>query len=252
MTRALVLAAGRGSRLGRDVPKALVEFAGRELLAWQLDVLRPRASEVGVVTGYRAELFEHRGLRLFHNDRHASTNMVASLFAADRWLDGAEDLLVVYGDVLFEPTVVEALLDRAHEDVAISVNTRWRALWEARFEEPLTDAETLRIGPDREVVEIGRRPRDLSEVEAQYMGVLHLPATTHSTFTRHWVGHEQALATTSMTEFLQLLVDDGVTIRTTEVEGGWVEFDTAVDYSLYEHLLAAGALDRFIDLSALR
>ena len=252
MTRALILAAGRGSRLGRDVPKALVEFAGRQLLAWQLDVLGPRTSVIGLVTGYRAELFDHRGLVLFHNDRHASTNMVASLFAANRWLDGAEDLLVVYGDILFEPPVVEALLGQPHDDIAISVNTRWRELWEARFEEPLTDAETLRIGPDREIVEIGHRPHDLSEVQGQYMGVLHLPATTHSTFTRYWVRHGPRLSTTSMTEFLQLLVDGGVTIRTAEVEGGWVEFDTAVDHSLYQGLLAAGTLNRFIDLSSLR
>jgi 2-C-methyl-D-erythritol 4-phosphate cytidylyltransferase len=37
---ALVLAAGRGERLGADGPKALVELAGRTLLQWSLDALR--------------------------------------------------------------------------------------------------------------------------------------------------------------------------------------------------------------------
>jgi 2-C-methyl-D-erythritol 4-phosphate cytidylyltransferase len=36
---ALILAAGRGERLGLDGPKALVEFAGRPLLQWSVDVL---------------------------------------------------------------------------------------------------------------------------------------------------------------------------------------------------------------------
>jgi 2-C-methyl-D-erythritol 4-phosphate cytidylyltransferase len=37
---ALLVAAGRGTRLGSDGPKALVEVAGRPMLAWSLDALR--------------------------------------------------------------------------------------------------------------------------------------------------------------------------------------------------------------------
>jgi 2-C-methyl-D-erythritol 4-phosphate cytidylyltransferase len=39
MAVALILAAGRGERLGSDRPKALVELAGRPLLQWSVDVL---------------------------------------------------------------------------------------------------------------------------------------------------------------------------------------------------------------------
>jgi 2-C-methyl-D-erythritol 4-phosphate cytidylyltransferase len=40
VTIALILAAGRGERLGADRPKALAELAGRPLLRWSVDVLR--------------------------------------------------------------------------------------------------------------------------------------------------------------------------------------------------------------------
>jgi 2-C-methyl-D-erythritol 4-phosphate cytidylyltransferase len=40
MTVALIVAAGRGERLGADRPKALVELAGRPLLQWSVDALR--------------------------------------------------------------------------------------------------------------------------------------------------------------------------------------------------------------------
>jgi 2-C-methyl-D-erythritol 4-phosphate cytidylyltransferase len=40
MTVALIVAAGRGERLGADRPKALVELAGRPLVQWSIDVLR--------------------------------------------------------------------------------------------------------------------------------------------------------------------------------------------------------------------
>jgi 2-C-methyl-D-erythritol 4-phosphate cytidylyltransferase len=37
---ALILAAGRGERLGAETPKALVELAGRPLMQWSIDVLK--------------------------------------------------------------------------------------------------------------------------------------------------------------------------------------------------------------------
>ncbi len=39
MALALILAAGRGERLGADGPKALAELAGRSLLAWSVDLM---------------------------------------------------------------------------------------------------------------------------------------------------------------------------------------------------------------------
>jgi 2-C-methyl-D-erythritol 4-phosphate cytidylyltransferase len=39
MTVALIVAAGRGDRLGADRPKAFVELAGRPLVQWSIDVL---------------------------------------------------------------------------------------------------------------------------------------------------------------------------------------------------------------------
>jgi 2-C-methyl-D-erythritol 4-phosphate cytidylyltransferase len=43
MAIALIVAAGSGERLGADRPKALVELAGRPLLAWSLQVLEAMA-----------------------------------------------------------------------------------------------------------------------------------------------------------------------------------------------------------------
>lgn len=52
-TTVVVNAAGLGSRLGLDMPKALLEVAGRPLIAWQMELLRD-VSDVRVVLGYRA------------------------------------------------------------------------------------------------------------------------------------------------------------------------------------------------------
>ncbi len=55
-TAVAILAAGRGSRLGGDASKPLVEWRGRPLVAWSLDaVLASGLAPVLVVVGYRAD-----------------------------------------------------------------------------------------------------------------------------------------------------------------------------------------------------
>ena len=89
MMRAVILAAGRGSRMGaltEAMPKCLTELAGRPLLAMQCAALAAAgASEVGIVTGYRAELLALPGLSRFHNPRWDTTNMVWTNEPAVAW-----------------------------------------------------------------------------------------------------------------------------------------------------------------------
>ena len=63
--RGLILAAGRGSRmgpLGDDRPKCMVELNGRPLLDRQIAALRRGGvEEVGIVRGYRAEILNFPG-----------------------------------------------------------------------------------------------------------------------------------------------------------------------------------------------
>src|SRR5580700_8119749 len=90
MMRAVILAAGRGSRMGQfgdDRPKCLIELEGKPLIERQIAALRRGgADEIGVVRGYRAEMINVPGLSYFSNSRWAETNMVLSLAAAATWL----------------------------------------------------------------------------------------------------------------------------------------------------------------------
>lgn len=54
---AIVLAAGKGTRMGSDLPKVLSKAAGKPLLAWVLDALAAAGvADQIVVVGYRADL----------------------------------------------------------------------------------------------------------------------------------------------------------------------------------------------------
>ena len=174
LMRGLILAAGRGSRmgaLGDDRPKCLVELEGRPLLDRQIAALRRGGvDEIGIVRGYRAEMFDFPGLSYFDNDRWAQTNMVMSLAAAARWLR-AGPVIVSYADIFYRGDLVRGLAG-APGPLVISLRPGLAQLWTRRFADPLSDAETFRIDAAGELLEIGGKTHTDRRYRGQYMGLL--------------------------------------------------------------------------------
>lgn len=257
--RAIVLAAGEGTRLRPhtlDKPKCLVPLAGRPLLEWQAGSLR-RAGvhDITVVTGYRAEQVAALGFATVHNDRFAETNMVASLMCARALLDGSDDVVIAYGDLVYEARHIEALA-ACTAPVAMTVDRDWRSLWSLRMADPLQDAETLRIGDNGNVVELGRKPSSYDEIEGQYMGLIGVRAGFAPEFVRAYDALDPAgpydgrdRDNMYMTSFLQHLIDHVTPVAAVVGSGGWLEVDTTLDLETYESLHEQGLLDRYCVLA---
>lgn len=244
--RALILAAGRGSRMGPlgDVrPKCLVELDGRPLLDRQLAALaRGGAEEIGIVRGYRKEMLERPGLAAFDNPRWAETNMVMSLVCAAEWLRTGP-VIVSYADIFYRGELIRALA-AAPGSLVISYDRRWRELWTRRFADPLSDAETFRIDSAGRLLEIGGKTRRIEDIQGQYMGLLKFTPPA-------WAAIERLLGTLEpavrdrldMTGLIRRLLAAGeIPVDTCPTDGGWGEIDQADDVALYESLLAAGTL----------
>jgi len=57
--QAVILAAGDGGRLGRDIPKILLELHGKSLLEYHVDGLQQlKIEEIILITGFRKELID--------------------------------------------------------------------------------------------------------------------------------------------------------------------------------------------------
>lgn len=172
--KAIILAAGRGSRmkgLTESHPKCLVKLGGKPLLAYQLAALREAGiTDIGIVTGYRSELLTSFDLTEFHNDRWSETNMVLSLSCASKWLQ-EDNCIVSYSDIFYNASAVTSLIE-TQTDMAITYDPNWLEIWQRRFEDPLSDAETFRVSDESELLEIGKKPQTLAQVQGQYMGLL--------------------------------------------------------------------------------
>jgi L-glutamine-phosphate cytidylyltransferase len=236
--KAIILAAGRGSRmkaLTNERPKCLVELRGKALIDWQLKALREAGiSEIAIVTGYKRELLSNRGLVEFHNPRWAETNMVSSLACAEKWLL-AEPCIVSYSDIFYEPQAIESLV-ASDANLAVTYDPHWLKLWEKRFGDPLLDAETFRMNSDNTLAEIGYKPKSLQEVEGQYMGLLRFTLGSWGEVLRIRAGLTPGKCDRMhMTDTLQRIIEAGhIAIEAISYELSWGEVDSAEDLLVYQ------------------
>lgn len=235
--KAIILAAGEGTRLRPytlDRPKCLVEVDGYSLLDRQLAILATEAIDpIILIGGYRVEMLERSGIEIRVNPRYAETNMVWTLFCAEDDLEG--DVLLCYGDIVYSREILQALL-KSKADIAVAIDLDWESYWRARNEDPLDDAETLKLAVDGRILEIGQKPKSLAEIEGQYMGLMKFSAkgvqllkkTFHDAKT---VGslRGKPLEKAYMTDLLQAMIDLNYRLDAVSVHGGWVEVDTVSD-----------------------
>lgn len=258
--KAIILAAGEGNRLRPhtlDRPKCMVELLGGPLILRQLNTLRSAGVEnITLVTGYCASKLVDLGVATRHNPNFAITNMVYTLMCARDLLNGEEDVLITYSDIVYERRILDAILD-SNSPMSTTVDSNWQNLWGARNEDPMNDAETMRVDRDSNIIELGKKPTSLQEIEGQYMGLIKVRADHVVTFVEHYDSLDndalydgKEFSKMYMTSFLQSLIQSGHPIRAVNVEGGWLEVDTTEDLALYERLHNCGQLEALISLDS--
>ncbi len=241
--KAIILAAGRGSRMGKmtdDCPKGLVTLGGVSLLSRQRESLRAGgAEEIAIVTGYKREhVAPYADIEFFNADWETS-GILHSLSAAAPLLRKSP-CLISYSDIFYTTETVEKL-SKNKDDIAISFDPDWLSLWAARFDDPLSDAETFDHDGHGRLLSIGQKTEDLSRIKGQYMGLLKMTP-------QGWKKIEDKVLSlpskkTDMTTTLNILISEGEKIGCTEVSGLWGEVDTSRDLELYESWITSGRLD---------
>tara|TARA_B100001996_G_scaffold131391_1_gene99899 strand:- start:1208 stop:1975 length:768 start_codon:yes stop_codon:yes gene_type:complete len=251
--KALILAAGQGKRLGKaskNRPKCLVNLFGKSLLERQIEILKSaNINDINIVSGFKSELLNNYDLKKFHNKDFESTNMVFSMFTAeDLFISNSEDLIVSYGDIIYEKKNLEKLVNTDAE-VSIMVDLNWENLWSKRFEDPLSDAETMKFDKDLNISELGKKTTNYDDINGQYTGLIKFRKDSlnkiHKIYQKLKSNRSTSYQNLYMTDFIQILIEKKIEVKASLVNGGWLEIDTESDLINYKSLEKSGELNTF-------
>ena len=152
--KAIILAAGQGTRLKKyteNLPKGMLEFAGKTIIERQLETYRKCGIEdISLVTGFAADKIQYAGVKYYKNIEFETTNMVESLLTAQE--EFVEDCIVSYSDVLFEEGMLKKMMDE-NGDFCVAVDDEWKSYWKMRYGREDFDTESLSIGENDSIIE---------------------------------------------------------------------------------------------------
>jgi len=244
--RAIILAAGEGKRLKPytdNLPKCLVKLKDKPLLQYQLDLLNSfNIKDINVVTGYKQEKIKFKNIKKFYNHDYKTTNMVTTLFCCRELFDGKQDILISYGDIVYNKLALKSILD-AKNKINVLIDKEWRRYWEYRMTDPLKDAETLKINEDGNIKEIGKKPKSFDDIEGQYIGVIKVRKDVtknllkfYDTLDRNKFYDDNNFKNMYMTSFLQTVIDNFGSVKPVYINNGWLEVDEPSDLNCSKFL----------------
>lgn len=254
---AITLAAGLGSRMGelcKTNHKTMLPFLGNSLLSRQQKLFQNHSIPHYVVTGHQEESIKHQHDRTIANNDYLTTNMVYSLWCTrhlfQEMSDLSQDIIVSYGDIIYQYDVLEKLLNSKTGDIQLCADTSFFSLWSERMEEPLMDLETFRTDPETRLInEIGIKTETLDNIEAQYIGLFKISSHFLTKFIEYYeqlMNKDSLYKSIAMTDFIQYLITFHKTqIYPIYISGGWLEFDSIQDYKVYNNLQHKNKLKRF-------
>mgnify|MGYP001490497779 CR=1 FL=1 len=125
--KAIILAGGRGSRLGKltdSLPKVLMEMDGTTIIERQIKILNKIGiADITLVTGYGADLIKKKlsayNVNLIQNEKYSTTDTLYAFWLAKHCMD--DEFLSFFGDTVFEEKILLNLLDRKDADICLAV-----------------------------------------------------------------------------------------------------------------------------------
>ncbi len=242
--KALILAAGRGTRLApltNNIPKCMVKYNNKPIIDYELEALKENnITDIAIVGGYLAHILkEYTKIdRFYINNNFEHTNMVWTMFCARDFLESCiadkQDLIISYSDIIYKSEIINKL-KKYNNDFGVIIDKDWKMLWDSRFENVLSDAESLKI-KDNKIIEIGKKVYSINEIEGQYIGLFKIShhfiqqmIDFYDNLDRNKIFDGKNFQNMYMTSFLQEIINTFNNIEPIFINRGWIEIDSILD-----------------------
>lgn len=115
--RAILLAAGKGSRISKnipEIPKCTLNVGGKPLIQRTVELLLKNNINVTIVVGYRHEhiekVLENFDVNIVYNPFFDVTNSIGSLWLAKEYLNEEENTIIANADVYWDQSILDLML----------------------------------------------------------------------------------------------------------------------------------------------
>ncbi|MCM1232452.1 MAG: phosphocholine cytidylyltransferase family protein [Ruminococcus flavefaciens] len=225
--QAIIMAAGKGSRLGslsENKPKSFVEIKGRKLIEYNLRLLQTcGVDEIIIVTGYRCGAFEELAknmdqIHIRYNPFYEMVNVLGSFYMGMDALK--DDFIYLHADTLCEPAIFEKLL-RMDADVLLPVEYK------------RCDEEAMKVRSENgRIVQITKQ-MPVEAAEGEFIGIAAfrkevLPALKEKT---KRLLQEKEFAAYFESAIQRLIDEEDFDVKAFSTDGMfWAEIDFIEDY----------------------
>jgi len=136
MKKAIILAAGRSKRLRPQTnnrPKCLLKLGDETILDFQLkSLIRCGIDQILLVIGYKKDVITNyikqsysNLVKIVENDFFEKTDNAYSTALALDYVDTEKDSVIILdGDIVFDPKLLQMLIDSKHKNVLIADNDK--------------------------------------------------------------------------------------------------------------------------------
>ncbi|SHM79847.1 Choline kinase [Anaerosporobacter mobilis DSM 15930] len=174
--KALIMAAGRGTRISRYIegkPKCTVDIGGIKLIEYTIEELQKRGvTEIAMVLGYRAEILEELlkeyPIKFYYNYFYDVTNSIASTWFAKDFID--DDILLLNADVFLEPKLLDAIFLEDKSPILFSDSTRKE---EADYKFYYEDNQLIKFGKELEGEDISGEYVGVAKINKEFLPCFH-------------------------------------------------------------------------------
>ncbi len=230
--QAIIMAAGKGSRLGNltnDKPKAFLEIKGIKLIEYNIALLHHFGiKDIFIVTGYMCEAYEELekridGIKCVFNPFFEMANVLGSFYIAQDKL-GLTDTVYLHADTICDPNIMNRLL-MAEGDIVLPID----------YKQCDEEAMKVKIVGDK-ITEIDKGI-DLAEGDGEFIGIAKLGKNSLDSIKK---AAKEVLKEKRFNSYfeaaIQEVLDEGkLDVRPIPTDGDfWGEVDFLEDYQYAE------------------
>ena len=165
--KAIIIGAGRGSRLGdltKELPKNLVDVNGKSIIQRQIDVFQNNGiKEIIVVTGPNKDKFQLNEVKYLFDKNFHMHEQLGSLMTAYKHFHN--DLVISFGDVIVDNNIMKQIIESTY-DIGVAIDLKWGKNYENRTQHPKSEADLVLIKSNK----LTKIKKNLDYVENYQLG----------------------------------------------------------------------------------